>query len=61
MRTSLFISVIAVLATGGDARLALRGENKDAGSDGAGNDAHNCYVSEYRMVSVFHKAFACNS
>ena len=58
MRTSLsiFISVIAVMATGGDARLALRGENNDAGSDGAAsdwdwkiNDANNCYVGEYRI------------
>ena len=54
MRTSLSISisVIVVLATGGDARLALRGENKDAGSDGADlkiNDANNCYVREYQI------------
>ena len=50
MRTSLFISVILVLATGGDARLAIRGKNMDAGSDGAGNDDNNCYVGEYRMA-----------
>ena len=54
MRTSLsiFISVIAVLATGGDARLALRGENKDAGSDGAASgwkNANDCYIREYQI------------
>ena len=53
MRTSLsiFISVIAVLATGGNARLALRGEIKVAESDNGAafgwNDANHCYTGEY--------------
>ena len=66
MRTSLsiFTSVIAVLATGSDAHLALRGENKVAGSDNGAafgwNDANHCYTGEYRMASMVNKAFGCN-